>query len=651
MTTGKLLLIWIFIVLSGESYAQFPEIDDLKQRYYHSSSDQQKIQALLDFLSHKNSIPGDTMSKYASIGCDLAMANGSITQKGWMHYYLAASKLAKGLTDSTLLWLDQRPELQPMYYDDQTLQWRLQLLRANALNRKNERSKALELQLDGLKWAEKLNDTLAIAYYQNYIGATYLNSNERAKSKHAWLLGLQVVTPPNQRDRAEIYATLHSNKALWFVNAPVDSINILRDSLEYSVAEVIRYSKRYGFHWLHASALSVRAMQRMFLKDTVHAREDLFTALQIHQQIGDPLYIVHDLGRIGGFFLAGKQFDSGIAYLNQAIRLAQRSEHHEGMVDLFAALSFAYKAKGDMPGYVENLEKLLVSLDSSYSVNTAGKIKEIESRYQLQKIETELANQKLNLYRQNLLFYGLLLLGLGLILMVWLIFRRYKRKQLLAHQQALLKTEIALHEAKESERQRIAADLHDHLGIQAHAVLYQAEKIREFPEHVNHLSHRMHDLAREMLYGLRETVWALKHDEVTAEVLWVRIIHFCRRTATQFPEMEIQSMGQKPPAFPLSAERSLHLMMILMEGMNNALKHSGASRVQVKSEVGGEHWLLCISDNGKGFAYGMEAVANEGNGLQNMKERSAKLGAQIEIITGPQKGTVIKIVIPFKSNK
>lgn len=565
-----------------------------------------------------------------------------------MYYYLAAAELAKGHTDSTLFWLDHRAAFQFTQHKDQALTFRLQLLRANVLNRKNERAKALELQLAGLQQAEARNDTLAIAYFQNFLAATYLNTGDRVRARQALQNGLQILGLARDRERAEIYATLQSNKALWFASAPFDSLPLLRDSIRLAAENLIKYSANYGFHWLQASGLSIRAMQHVINKNYDSAEKDFISALNIHERIGDPLYVVHDLERLGALYYVQKKYDTSIHYFNRAIRLEQNSQNHENLSSLYSALSAAYRAKGDMKSYAEHLEKLIINLDSSNRINSAGKIAEIESKYQVQKIETELARQKLNLYRQNLLFYGLTALVLAITAAGWLGFKRFKRKQAESQKFALEKAEKALVEARENERRRIAADLHDHLGIQAHTVLYHAEQLREKPADARKLSDQLHDTAREMLYNLRETVWALKHEEVTADVLWVRIIHFCQRTASQFPNTKILAQGSKPSSTPFGAERSLNVMMIVMEAMNNALRHANANTIIVQSEPANDEWVIHIQDNGKGFQLGKNSAEIEGNGLQNMKQRASKMGATFKITTAQEMGSAVMISIPLK---
>ena len=76
------------------------------------------------------------------------------------------------------------------------------------------------------------------------------------------------------------------------------------------------------------------------------------------------------------------------------------------------------------------------------------------------------------------------------------------------------------------------------------------------------------------------------------------------------------------------------------EAINNAIKYSGARHIQYHFERVGTHCLLQIRDNGKGFDI-RNAVS--GNGLRNMRERAAEIGARFSITSALQEGTLVSL--------
>jgi NarL family two-component system sensor histidine kinase LiaS len=89
------------------------------------------------------------------------------------------------------------------------------------------------------------------------------------------------------------------------------------------------------------------------------------------------------------------------------------------------------------------------------------------------------------------------------------------------------------------------------------------------------------------------------------------------------------------------------LFHIILEALNNSLKHSQATEVSVNLQE--ENLILCLEviDNGAGFRYqpGFEISGYAGLGLRNMKTRAKELGGELEIDTAPGSGTRIHLKI------
>ena len=79
--------------------------------------------------------------------------------------------------------------------------------------------------------------------------------------------------------------------------------------------------------------------------------------------------------------------------------------------------------------------------------------------------------------------------------------------------------------------------------------------------------------------------------------------------------------------------------------MNNAIKHSGASKVQLQLIGSKDSIILIIEDNGKGFIYDLN-YCTPCNGIYNMKERARLLGGTLDIESEPLLGTTIRLKIP-----
>ncbi len=82
---------------------------------------------------------------------------------------------------------------------------------------------------------------------------------------------------------------------------------------------------------------------------------------------------------------------------------------------------------------------------------------------------------------------------------------------------------------------------------------------------------------------------------------------------------------------------------VAQEAINNIVKHSKASRVKIELELMPRKSKLIISDNGVGFDI-KDRLSKKGFGLNLMNKRAKAIGASLEIISSPGKGTKIKLI-------
>jgi signal transduction histidine kinase len=94
--------------------------------------------------------------------------------------------------------------------------------------------------------------------------------------------------------------------------------------------------------------------------------------------------------------------------------------------------------------------------------------------------------------------------------------------------------------------------------------------------------------------------------------------------------------------FPMEGTRQIILFRMLQEAINNIVKHSEATKVQVNIEYGQNKMEIAVSDNGKGIDK-ESSQGSDGSGLRNMKARALMLPAQLDVYSQVGKGTTITI--------
>ena len=242
---------------------------------------------------------------------------------------------------------------------------------------------------------------------------------------------------------------------------------------------------------------------------------------------------------------------------------------------------------------------------------------------------------------------GATLIVLQFVLIAGLLWQRTRKKAATADLQRLGGHLI---HAQEEERARIARELHDdfsqRLAVQS-IELTQLEKnlfasqgedrtrtlqlmkeTKEMSADMRSLSHQLHS-SRLDLVGLVPALSGLC-DEITKK--YKIDVHFVEHS---FPRN-------------LRKDVELCLFRVAQEGLNNVVKHSEASSVQVDLGANRNTVSLRISDTGKGFNPAVKNL-HSGIGLVGMRERLRLVDGKLSIVSQPMRGTEVLAEIPLST--
>jgi len=194
------------------------------------------------------------------------------------------------------------------------------------------------------------------------------------------------------------------------------------------------------------------------------------------------------------------------------------------------------------------------------------------------------------------------------------------------------------------ERERLARDLHDSVTQSLYSLTLFSEGSLELTktgqlEQIKHNLTRIGETAQQALKEMRLLVYELRPLDLEKEG-FVGALH--QRLATVEKRAGIDARLIAEELVELSPPLERELYRITQEALNNILKHSGATKVEIKLRVVDNYIELEIEDNGEGFD--IDDVDNRGGlGLLGMQERINKLGGSLNIISAPGKGTTIKV--------
>lgn len=223
------------------------------------------------------------------------------------------------------------------------------------------------------------------------------------------------------------------------------------------------------------------------------------------------------------------------------------------------------------------------------------------------------------------------------------------KRQILEYefQQKMLQAEL---ESQETERRRLAEDLHDSIGGMLSTIrvgITTMAKLLPEPQSI--------DQTKQMLDDTITSVRRISTDLMPATLEKFGLKHALEELCERFQNtskitIQFQEHGNFPP---LDKPRELMIFRITQELLNNAVKHSQASEVVV-TLASGDPLAICVEDNGVGFdaeAIKKNIKSGKGLGLFNIDNRARLLGGKVDYIMPPEKGSKILLTLPLLDEK
>ncbi|GAA4463521.1 two-component regulator propeller domain-containing protein [Nibrella saemangeumensis] len=225
---------------------------------------------------------------------------------------------------------------------------------------------------------------------------------------------------------------------------------------------------------------------------------------------------------------------------------------------------------------------------------------------------------------------SLLLLG-GII---YAGFRRYLRRRL-RQQRREFRLQATTQQA---ERERIARDLHDHIGPDLVALKLQLEAIREDKADLSlrQMLNQTIAQANRIVTDLRQVSHALMPVNLQQQGLIDTLEDFIRQVTAGPNSPEINFTHELAASLPETIQQSL--LQIAKELIHNALKHAQPTVIDVELYQENGRVLLAVSDNGQGYNPELVMQQARGIGFRNIQAVVKQLKGQLEIVAKPTGG-------------
>ena len=530
--------------------------------------------------------------------------------------------------------------------------------KALAMSYLGEAEASLDVHKKAIFLAEKLNDSTALGKSFNNIGLIYEDMKEHEKALEFYLNALEI--KKNGTSQIDVANSLFNVAGMYKEIGEKEKDTSLYSKAEnyyqksLDIANQINYGKIILYN---KTGIAQLATARNQPRKAIAIYE---TVIPLAQKANDNQTLRITYLNLGVNYLKLDILSSAETYLIKAKPLIETANNPSDKASLYENLSKLYADKNQFKiayKYFEQQYKLEQELSKN---SLQDKISDFEIKYETEKKEKEIAEQKKELLAQELAIknrnlYALLLTSALLILAI-IFFAIYKRNQLKRKQ---LQKEIELKDAistiktqnrLQEQRLRISRDLHDNIGSQLTFIISSIDNLKYVSKDANEkLKQKLTSISSftgDTIHQLRDTIWAMNKSTISVEDLHSRILSFIEKAKASVPTINFNI------SYDIDANKSfpsivgMNVFRVIQEAINNALKYAEASTIDVQLTKKENYFVITILDNGIGFNL---KTVTLGNGLSNMEKRMGEIDGTVIINSELEKGTEITLKIPLES--
>ncbi len=415
----------------------------------------------------------------------------------------------------------------------------------------------------------------------------------------------------------------------------------------YNVDSIIKYQK-FAFEIIeenpHLNYEKVVLLNNMALIEKALANFDksnnyYLEAIEIARAKGYKNYLANIYNNYAYLLMARHQFKSARYYLDEGVKLAKEQKDTDLTASIYDSYSDYYKK-------INDYKNAYLYKDTSIRKRNQYKKKQqlersmfLSSVFESEKQQKELIEKESKLNRmQSIVFISIAIILLIIVILVYYIQKsshnKTKAQELIKERE--LNIAKAIIEGQDTERKRLAMDLHDGIAPQVATLrmlldthLPKGDTSIEVINILNNTYNDIRNLSHRMLpvqideIGL---VRSLKNLFINLNRSNEILIHF---------ETDIEES--------LGLNLDTNLYHLTYELVFNAIKHSGGNQIIIHLYNDNDLIELSIEDNGSGFDY---YKVKHGLGLKNIEYRIEHLGGKLIFDSQPNEGTAFMVEIP-----
>lgn len=301
-----------------------------------------------------------------------------------------------------------------------------------------------------------------------------------------------------------------------------------------------------------------------------------------------------------------------------------------------------YRSLGDFENALIYYEKHNAAQDSMNKEEATARYADLEAKYEIKEAEDEIIRlQNINLQQTRDYLFWVVFIGVLLILFIsWFNWRlRKKNAELNKKNQEILLAQLR---GQNLERKRMAVELHDNLNTKIAAIRWQLEAISPS---VNEKTQSILTKTLELVNDVYGDVRLISHNLMPEKVEALGLIIALETLLSQLEQnnkIKFHLIVNTGPEFDFGS-LTYPIYNIIMEMINNILKHAEADNGWISLSEEGNKILLTVSDDGIGFD--IDQMTN-GYGIRNITSRLENIRGKWNIESAPGKGTKFFMEIP-----
>jgi len=488
-----------------------------------------------------------------------------------------------------------------------------------------EEDNAVDNTLNALKYAEKTKNQRFISYCQSQLGVLYLYQGVYQESEK--YLKKALITFDELDD--------YGSKASQYVNLGKlynERDNDFQKAISYYQKAVINYDKVKNNR---DKSTALANIGRNYIKLSVLDSAQIY--LNESLILSNETEYIQEKGRIyanlGEIALNKNLLSRAKKNILEALKISQKGQFLEDESDALLLLSDIYSKQGKYKNALDAYISSTSITDSIRSIDKLEKIAELNTKYETEKKERELVEQKNATQEQELLtqkantqkwLFLLFSIIAILSLLLYVKYAKFKKRQLLYN------SRLDVIKAKQNEQEEIGIELHDNVSkkLESISIALKKDGKTELANQTITIKNKIRKLSKELS--------AISFEESSFKEQIITLA-----SGYQHEELKIHIKGLDDILWSsIDSPIKYNLFLIIREAISNSYNHSDATNILLDIKQDKKDISIRIQDNGIGFD---ENTVSYNRGFRNMKIRVKDINGILTVKSQVNKGTQIFI--------